>query len=305
MFNLLVSGSPEDWNSSPYELERGRSVNEYTADEIRERYRNFDEKSIRELKSFPCIFVIENEGGGSRIGYITDIRVRQNTVVIYFEFDPVLPVLRVGAIEDLRVDIDLGRFELFRTHWAVKDEPIFEILLRKGHITQQQLNASQALKEPPLPIVPQPALGGQHEFNSSQVFIVHGHDDLAKLEMADFIEGLGLEPIILHMQASSGRTIIEKIEHYSNVGFGVVLYTPCDVGSKVGALNGSYRARQNVVFEHGYLIGKLGRPRVAAVVKDTVETPNDISGVVYVALDAQGSWKEELKKEMRSVGYQV
>ncbi|WP_320042048.1 nucleotide-binding protein [uncultured Desulfobacter sp.] len=305
MFNLLISWNPESWNSGLYEMERGRSVVEYTADEIQERYRNFDEKSIRELKSFPCLFVVENEERESRIGYITDIRVRQNTIVIHFEFDPIFPPLAIGAIEDMRVDIDLGRFELSRTHWAVKDEPLFEILLRKGHISQQQLNASQALKEPPPLVVPPPVHGGQITFNTSQVFIVHGHDDLAKLEMADFIESMGLEPIILHMQASSGRTIIEKIEHYSNVGFGIVLYTPCDVGSKAGALNSAYRARQNVVFEHGYLIGKLGRPRVAAIVKDTVETPNDISGVVYVALDPQGSWKEELKTEMRSVGYQV
>lgn len=223
MFNLLISGNPESWDSSPYELERGRSVVEYTANEISERYRQFDEKSIRELKSFPCLFVIENEGRESRIGYITDIRLRQNTVVIHFEFDPIFSPLRIGAIEDMRVDIDLGRLELSRTHWAVKDEPIFEILLRKGYISQQQLDASLALKEPPPPVIPSPAVGGQHEFNTSQVFIVHGHDDLAKLEMADFIESLGLVPIILHMQASSGRTIIEKIEHYSSVGFGVVL----------------------------------------------------------------------------------
>ena len=123
--------------------------------------------------------------------------------------------------------------------------------------------------------------------------------------MADFITSLGLEPIILHMQASSGRTIIEKIEHYSNVGFSIVLYTPCDVGSKAGDLTGKYRARQNVVFEHGYMIGKLGRRRVAAVVKGSVETPNDISGVVYVSLDVHNNWKEELRNEMRSVGYKV
>lgn len=305
MFNLLISSHPDSWDSSPYELEKGRSVVEYTADEIRERYASFDDKSIKELKSFPCIFVIENEQSESRIGYITDIRVRQNTVVIQFEFDRIFPSLPIGAIEDIRIDIDLGRWELSRTHWAVKDEPIFEILLRKGYISQQQIDTSQALKIPPVPIIPPPKTGRLHDFNTEQVFIVHGHDDLAKLEMADFIEDLGLEPIILHMQASSGRTIIEKIEHYSNVGFGIVLYTPCDVGSKAGALNGNYRARQNVVFEHGYLIGKLGRPRVAAVVKDTVETPNDISGVVYVPLDIQNNWKEELKKEMRSVGYQV
>tara|TARA_R110001583_G_scaffold109189_1_gene257851 strand:- start:1101 stop:1250 length:150 start_codon:yes stop_codon:yes gene_type:complete len=46
------------------------------------------------------------------------------------------------------------------------------------------------------------------------------------------VESKGLEPIILHMQASGGRTIIEKIDHYSNVGIGIVLYTECDVGAK-------------------------------------------------------------------------
>lgn len=305
MFNLLISANPESWDSNPYEIERSRAVVEYTADEISERYKFFDEKAIRELKSFPSLFVIENEERESRIGYITNIRLRQSTVVIDFEFDPILPSLPIGSIEDIRIDIDLGKWELSRTHWAVKDEPIFEILIRKGYITQQQLDASQALKEPPPPIVPPATAGGGHAFNTSQVFIVHGHDELAKLEMADFIESLDLEPIILHMQASSGRTIIEKIEHYSNVGFSVVLYTPCDIGSKAGALTGNYRARQNVVFEHGYLIGKLGRSRVTAVVKGIVETPNDISGVIYISLDDDGNWKEELKKEMRSVGYRV
>ncbi len=199
----------------------------------------------------------------------------------------------------------MGKWELSRTHWAVKDEPIFEILIRKGYITQQQLENSQALQESPPPVIPPINEDGNNAFNASQVFIVHGHDELPKLEMADFIESLGLEPIILHMQASSGRTIIEKIEHYSNVGFSVVLYTPCDVGSKAGELTGNYRARQNVVFEHGYLIGKLGRSRVTAVVKGIVETPNDISGVVYISLDNNDNWKEELKKEMRCVGYHV
>ncbi|PPK76442.1 putative nucleotide-binding protein [Methylobacter tundripaludum] len=304
MFNLLISGNSESWNSSPFELERSRAAVEYTADEISERYKFFDEKAIQELKSFPSLFVIENEALESRIGYIINIRVRQNSVVIDFEFDPILPCLKIGAIEDLRVDIDLGKWELSRTHWVIKDEPIFEILVRKGYISQEQFDASLALKEPSAPVV-SPVNEGAGQFNSSQVFIVHGHDEIAKLEMADFITSLGLTPIILHMQPSSGRTIIEKIEYYSNVGFGIVLYTPCDVGSKVGDLTGKYRARQNVVFEHGYLIGKLGRPRVVAVVKSSVETPNDISGVVYVSLDEQNIWKETLKTEMRSVGYQV
>lgn len=304
MFNLLISSAIDSWNSSPYELEKSRSCIEYTADEISERYKFFNEIAIKELKSFPSVFVTEHENTPSKIGYITDIKVRKETVVIHFEFDQILPELPSGTIEKLRVDIDLGRWELSRTHWAVKDENILDILLKKGFINEEQLKASQQLRVPIVPN-PEPKQTSPGTLNTSQVFIVHGHDEIVKMDMATFITSMDLEPIILHLQASSGRTIIEKIEAYSNVGFAVVLYTPCDVGAKKGELNYSPRARQNVVFEHGYLIAKLGRPRVAALVKGKIETPNDISGVVYITLDDKELWKDELKKEMRSVGYKV
>ena len=303
MFNLLISCGDESWNTFTYEYERSRVAVEYTADEISERYKFLDQNAIEELKSFPTLFVTEGETVESRIGYITSIRIRQQAVVIDFEFDPILPALARGTIDSLRLDIDLGKFELTRTHWAIKDEPIFDILLKRGVLTQEQVNASISHRNP-VP-TPPPIQASPGEFNTSQIFIVHGHDEIPKLEVANFITSLGLEPIILHMQASEGRTIIEKIEHYSNVGFGIVLYTPCDVGSKAGALEGHYRARQNVVFEHGYLIGKLGRPRVAAIVKGEIETPNDISGVVYIPFDQSNQWQQSLITEMRSAGYRV
>ena len=140
----------------------------------------------------------------------------------------------------------------------------------------------------------------------TKVFIVHGQDETAKLDVARFIEKLGFEAIILHEQVSSGKTIIEKIEEFSNVGYGVVLYTPCDLGAKKGddkILQA--RARQNVVFEHGYLIAKLGRRNVCALVKGEIEIPNDISGVVYVPLDDHKAWRLELAKELRNAGYNV
>ncbi|MBS1582296.1 MAG: nucleotide-binding protein, partial [Bacteroidetes bacterium] len=117
------------------------------------------------------------------------------------------------------------------------------------------------------------------QLDKSQVFIVHGRDEAAKQEVARFVGDLDLKPIILHEQPSGGRTIIEKIEEYSNVGFAIILYTPCDTGGLKGFPLRD-RARQNVVFEHGYLIGKIGRKNVCALVKGDVETPNDISGVV-------------------------
>lgn len=142
------------------------------------------------------------------------------------------------------------------------------------------------------------------ELDLTKVFIVHGHDDLLKNEVARFIEKLGLNAIILHEQASSGNTIIEKIEEHSNVGFGIVLYTPCDIGAKgEDEPKLQPRARQNVVFEHGYLIGKIGRRNVCALVKGNIEKPNDISGVVYIS--TQEEWRLSLAKELRKSGYEI
>lgn len=139
-----------------------------------------------------------------------------------------------------------------------------------------------------------------------RIFIVHGHDESAQNKAARFVEKLGFEAIILHEKASSGRTIIEKIEHYSDVGFAIVLYTPDDVGNvKSEAENLNVRARQNVVFEHGYLIGRLGRENVSALVDGKLELPNDISGVVYISLDEGAAWQLQLAKEMKQSGYDI
>ncbi|WP_277085864.1 nucleotide-binding protein [Porphyromonas catoniae] len=142
--------------------------------------------------------------------------------------------------------------------------------------------------------------------DKSKVFIVHGHDNAAKEAVARFVEKIGLEAIILHEQASSGNTIIEKIEANSNVGFAIVLYTPCDLGaSKEEKDQLKPRARQNVIFEHGYLIGKIGRKNVCHLFKRGVETPSDIEGLVYAPMDAGDSWKYTVAKEMKACGYDV
>lgn len=141
--------------------------------------------------------------------------------------------------------------------------------------------------------------------SNKRVFIVHGHDELTKTKTARFIEKLGFEAVILHEQASKGMTIIEKIEANTDVGFAIVLYTADDRGnseaeSAKGELN--FRARQNVVFEHGYLIAKLTRSHVVPLVKGRIELPSDISGVVYVD---DANWQIEIAKEMKGAGYSV
>lgn len=143
--------------------------------------------------------------------------------------------------------------------------------------------------------------------NGNEVFIVHGHDNEAKISVARMIEQLGLKAIILHEQADGGNTIIQKLESYRNVAYAIVLYTECDIGRAREADNSEnkFRARQNVVFEHGLFWGLLGKERVCAVVKGNVETPGDISGLVYVPMDDAGAWKMHLCKNMKAAGINI
>ena len=137
-----------------------------------------------------------------------------------------------------------------------------------------------------------------------KIFIVHGHDETALLAVDSTLRRLDFEPIILREQASGGSAILGKIESYSDVKYAVVLYTECDIGRDKNAKpeDEKFRARQNVVFEHGYLIGKLGREKVCALVKGEVEKPGDIDGVVYIPMDDSGAWKIALVKELRAAG---
>ena len=139
----------------------------------------------------------------------------------------------------------------------------------------------------------------------TRIFIVHGHDGNVKLQVAEFLERItGERPVILHEQPHSGRTIIEKFEdHAAEVGFAVVLLTADDAGRAKGATRLKSRARQNVVLELGFFLGKLGRSRVVALYEDGVEIPSDISGVLYTSL--AGNWHTELARELQAAGINV
>ena len=141
---------------------------------------------------------------------------------------------------------------------------------------------------------------------SDTVFVVHGHDEEAKVSIARFIEKLGLKAIILHEQPNAGQTIIEKFErHASASGYAVVLLTPDDIGAPEDSPdNAKPRARQNVVLELGYFCGALGRARVSVLVKEDVEIPSDYLGVVYTSMDSGGGWQQKLAKDMKAAGVQ-
>ena len=142
--------------------------------------------------------------------------------------------------------------------------------------------------------------------NTRQVFVVHGRDELAKEKVRTFLDKLDLVPVILDERPSQGQTVIEKFEGNADVAFAVVLFTPDDAGGLADSSNESRpRARQNVIFELGFFVGKLGRKKVCVLHKGDVEIMSDYQGVIYVSMDDGGGWRLKLAQELKSAGIDV
>jgi len=152
------------------------------------------------------------------------------------------------------------------------------------------------------------ALRLPHEPDAPQAFIVHGHNETAKLALKNYLQNtLQLpEPIILHEQPNRGRTIIEKFEDYA--GFSSLVFVLLTADDQVcdGAESDDVkrRARQNVIFEMGYFLGMLGRTtgRVLLLHGGCLDLPSDISGVVYIDI-SQGIEQagETIRREVENV----
>ena len=133
------------------------------------------------------------------------------------------------------------------------------------------------------------------------VFIVHGHDNELKQEVQILLNRAGVNSIVLHEQADKGRTIIDKLlDETKKAGYAIALLTPDDILE-----NDLKRARQNVILEIGYFIGLLGKERLRLIVKQNVEIPTDLQGILYEKYDENGAWKIKLLKELQAVGIYV
>lgn len=149
----------------------------------------------------------------------------------------------------------------------------------------------------------------QIDDRSNKIFIVHGHNEEMKQTTARFLESFGLHPVILHDEPNQGRTIIEKFSDYSDVRYAVILLSADDLAYTKNDKpeNAKHRARQNVILELGYFLGRLGRDKVAAIYEKAqeIEIPSDFSGVLYIEYSGNDSWKLPLARELKATGFEI
>ncbi len=143
-----------------------------------------------------------------------------------------------------------------------------------------------------------------------KVFVVYGHDEECKSQLEAMLRRWDLQPLILDQLPSEGQTIIEKLEQtIDEANFAVVLATPDDIGyRKDHEEEAALRARQNVVLELGMMLAKLGRKKVAVLMKqqEKMERPSDIQGLIYIPFkDSVTDGGVLLAKEMAAQGYKI
>jgi predicted nucleotide-binding protein len=115
---------------------------------------------------------------------------------------------------------------------------------------------------------------------------------------------IGVETTVLGRVLNKGRTIIEKFDDTARqADLGVVVATAGDVGAarrtpKKARRKYQTRARQNVILECGYFMGRLGRKGVILLYEEGVDLPSDILGLGYIPLDSGGEWKKKLLEEV-------
>ena len=168
---------------------------------------------------------------------------------------------------------------------------------------QSKFNLSSSAPAARIPLSSRPEIDspGKTVDSTSPIFVVHGRNTRAEAEVARILERTtGRDALVIHEQAGAGRTIVEQIEHHgSAAAYAVVLLTADDHGGIIGAPT-QPRARQNVILELGYFWGKIGRERVAVLVEEGLERPSDTDGIHYIAMDAGGSWRLKLLRELQA-----
>jgi predicted nucleotide-binding protein len=197
----------------------------------------------------------------------------------------------VGKLNNYTNELGLPPFQFEPFHYSSSGKtlhlPGYESLLNHIKLLEEMVPVLNVVSTQKTATTPKEEvkMSGNDE---TKVFIVHGRDKTALLEMEGIVRRAGLEPIVLSRMTNSGLTLIEKFEKHTDVKYAIVLLTPDDIGAlyenaPLESLNFKFRARQNVIFELGFFYGRLGRANVSCIYKSTVELPTDINGVAYLS----------------------
>ena len=131
MYHLLVTSNVGAWDLPSYEYTPDRYL-EYTSTWVQEKYKKLSASVIEELRSFPALFAYEDESQEARVGYMRHVRERHRSIQLEYQFEPGIPAFPFSKLAELKTKLHIERNEMNRTHWAIKEKDLFEVLVSAG-----------------------------------------------------------------------------------------------------------------------------------------------------------------------------
>ena len=140
-YNLFVIGT-EQYKEQPFIVPKNKALTESTSQEIKDQYATLTPEAIAIIKTYPALFCSKNHNFATTdpdhiayYGYVTDIKVQDNGIKVYFQPLNQLPQQAlIDLSEDLCIEGARAFTELSRTHWAIKRINLVEVLEKAGYI---------------------------------------------------------------------------------------------------------------------------------------------------------------------------
>lgn len=308
LFNVIITGIDNAWDEQEYIMDSTR-IFEYTEDSIITYlgikkppvHHTFTKTDLNTIKKYPTLFLYEDYTSGScRFGKIKKAFFLNNKVKIVPDFDKDFSITQLN-VNNLSWELGIIQEEFKRTHWSIKEGDLYAILNNAGFNVENKRTESYRdyITDDP-----------HGDIIKDKVFLVHGRDDNAKHKVTLFLKSsLNLQVVILDERPNKGRSVLTKFEQEaSGAHYAVVLMTGDDLGHINSRLAGNpspeqeVRSRQNVVFELGFFLGKLGTSKVCVLRSKDVTRPSDYEGIVYIDFDDGNQWKQKLAQELKVAG---
>ncbi len=139
--------------------------------------------------------------------------------------------------------------------------------------------------------------------NNLKVFVVFGKCKAVKEDVVSFVRSIGVETIVLEEETSGGKTIIEKLES-AKCDKAIIIMSGDD---KVISYRGSNQRkcpRQNVIFEYGYFVAKIGRNNTIVIKTKNADLNllSDCSGICHIQYKKKSkTWQKQLRRELSPI----
>lgn len=153
MYNLIVTAEDGVWDNNNYRFSRSRFL-EYTNEEIALRFRELNTEQLQKLKEIPCLFAYEGSESNVYVGFIEEITAGHKFGDIKFNFkiDQEIGPIPFSTILQHKSKLDIRDWEVNRTHWAIKDEDLIDVLIKI--FDQNKIKIENKLKVEDLPTPP-------------------------------------------------------------------------------------------------------------------------------------------------------